>query len=163
MPNVMAALPECWWRSLFMGRKVWLTRETRLNLQGCPKLPNRSQPLVGRRSPYYANMRRRHCCLTSFFPIVDTCLSCEDTVRQSCAKVPRWPIIFGDFLRLVFSASRMQYISDLHPKCTLKAKFHYAICFEAGRRPASNQLRTSFEPASVMEFGFKATPCVEAW
>ena len=26
--------------------------------------------------------------------------------------------------------------------------------FEAGQRPASNLLRTSFEPASVMEFGF---------
>ena len=38
---------------------------------------------------------------------------------------------------------------------SLKAKFHYAVWFEACRRPASNQLRTSFEPASVMEFGFK--------
>jgi len=36
----------------------------------------------------------------------------------------------------------------------LKGKFHYAIWFEAGRRPASNQLRTSSEPASVMEFVF---------
>ena len=34
--------------------------------------------------------------------------------------------------------------------CTVKAKLHYAIWFE----PASNQLRTSSEPASVMEFGF---------
>jgi len=31
-----------------------------------------------------------------------------------------------------------------------EAKFHYAIWFE----PASNQLKTSFEPASVMEFCF---------
>jgi len=35
-----------------------------------------------------------------------------------------------------------------------EAKFHHAIWMEAGRRPASNQLRTSSEPASVMEFGF---------
>jgi len=34
-----------------------------------------------------------------------------------------------------------------------KAKFHYAICFEAGRRAALNLSATSFEPASVMEFG----------
>jgi len=45
-----------------------------------------------------------------------------------------------------------------------EAKFHYAIWFVAGRRqvrswsatsfkPALNQLQTSFEPASVMEFG----------
>jgi len=55
----------------------------------------------------------------------------------------------------------------------LKAKFHYASWFEAGwfeagRRqvrswsptsfePVRDQLRTSFEPASVMEFGFNRT------
>jgi len=53
--------------------------------------------------------------------------------------------------------------------CCVKAKFHYASCFgagselvriEAGSKPnsitlsGSNQLRTSFEPASVMEVGF---------
>jgi len=32
----------------------------------------------------------RYCYLTSFFPIVDTCLSYEDIARQSCAMVPRW-------------------------------------------------------------------------
>ena len=25
-----------------------------------------------------------------FFPIVDTCLSCEDMARESCAMVPKW-------------------------------------------------------------------------
>jgi len=25
-----------------------------------------------------------------FFPLVDTCLSCEDIARQSCEMVPRW-------------------------------------------------------------------------
>jgi len=41
------------------------------------------------------------CCLTCFFPIVDTCLSCEDIAPQTCAMMPRWRI-FGDFLRPVF-------------------------------------------------------------
>jgi len=27
--------------------------------------------------------------LNNFFPIVDTCLSCEDRARQSCGMVPR--------------------------------------------------------------------------
>jgi len=83
-------------------RKVWLTpttrccavtlsrRETSWNLQGCPKLFNRSQPLVGRSSPYCEDMWRRYRCFTSVFPIVDTCLSCEDIARQICAMVPRW-------------------------------------------------------------------------
>ena len=38
----------------------------------------------------HVDMWRTYCCLTSFFPIVDTCLSCEDITRQSCAMVPRW-------------------------------------------------------------------------
>jgi len=57
----------------------------------------------------------RYCCLTSFFPIVDKCLSCEHMARQSCAIVPRWR-----FLRPVFAASRVQRISDLHSKFALR-------------------------------------------
>jgi len=37
------------------------------------------------------------------FPIVDTCLSCEDIARQSCAMVRRWRFL-ATFLRPVFSA-----------------------------------------------------------
>ena len=90
------------WRPLF-NAALWLTptilecravtlrrRETRWNLLGCPKLTKWSQPLVGRNSPYCKDMWERYCCLTSFFPIVNTCLSCEDIARQSCAMVHRW-------------------------------------------------------------------------
>ena len=114
------------WRPLFnaaeFGRRPLLKcravkprrRERRRNLQGCPKLANGSQPLIGRSSPYYEDMWRRYRCLTNFFPIVDTCLSSEDTARQSCAMVPRWR-----FLRPVFSASDVQHISNLHSKFAL--------------------------------------------
>jgi len=61
----------------------------------------------------------RYCCLTSFFPIVDTCLSCEDIVRPSCAIVRRWQIFFAIFASCI-SASRMQHVSDLHPKFALR-------------------------------------------
>ena len=91
------------WRPLLKCRAVTMPRrETRWNLQGCLKLANRSQPLVGRSSPYCEDMWGRHCCLT-FFPIVDMCLSCEDMpiARQSCAMVPRWQF-FGDFWVLHF-------------------------------------------------------------
>jgi len=89
------------WRPLF-NAAVWLTPTTGVpcsnaaktrnafKFAGCPKLASRSQPLVGRSSPYYKDMWRRYRCLTSFFPIVDTCLSCEDTARESCAMVPKW-------------------------------------------------------------------------
>ena len=90
------------WRPLLECRAVTLPRrETRWNLQGCPKLTKRSQPLVGWSSPYCGDMWRRYCCLTSFFPIVDTFLSCEDIARRSCGMVPRWQL-FGDFLRPVY-------------------------------------------------------------
>ena len=76
------------------------------------------QPLVAVRSPYSGDMWRRYYCLTSFFPIINTCLSCKDTARQRCAMVPRWQI-FGDFLRPAFPASCLHHISDLHSKFAL--------------------------------------------
>jgi len=58
------------WRPLLECLAVTLPRrETRWNLQGCPKLANKSQPLVGRSSPYCEDIWGRYCCLT-IFPIV---------------------------------------------------------------------------------------------
>ena len=57
--------------------------------------------------------------LNKFFPIVDTCLSCEDIARQSCALVPRWRFL-ATFLRPAFPASRVQQVSDLHLKFALR-------------------------------------------
>ena len=114
MPNVMAAL----WRPLFNAAEFgWSPvleyhavtlprRKTRWNLQGCPKLPDRSHPLVGWRSPYCQDMWRRYCCLTSFFPIVDVYLSCKDMAWQSCAMVPRWQIFEDFFASCIFSEPR---------------------------------------------------------
>ena len=59
------------WRSLLEYRAVTLPRretlETRWNWQGCSKLANGSQPLVGRSSPYYEDTQRSYRCLTTFF------------------------------------------------------------------------------------------------
>jgi len=56
------------WRPILECRAIMLPRrETSWNLQGYPKLPDRSQLLVGRSSWYCGNMWRRYCCLTSFF------------------------------------------------------------------------------------------------
>jgi len=113
MPNVMVALPNIGGalysttQSLadahyYTCRAVTLPRrETSRNLVGCPILTKRSQPLLGRSSPYCGDIWRTYCCLTTFFPIVDMCLSCEDIARQSCAMVPRWRF-FATYLRPVF-------------------------------------------------------------
>ena len=95
------------WRSLLDCHAVMLPRrESRWNLQGCPKLVNRFQPLVCRSSPYCEDIWRRYCCLTSFFPTVNTCLSCEDIARQSWAMVRRWRIFWRFFPSCIFSAPR---------------------------------------------------------
>ena len=133
-------------------RKVWLTpttrcravtlprRETSWNLLGCPKLVNRSQPLVGPSSPYCENMWSIYCCLTSFFPIVDVCVSCEDIARQSCAMVPRWRFL-ATFLRPVFSANCVQQVSDLHLKFTLRV----TLCVEVWQTSNLRRLRLGEE------------------
>ena len=114
-------------------RKVWLTPTTRvpcsnaakmrnpLKFAGVPQTDNRSQPLMGRSSPHYEDIWRRYWCLTSFFPTVDTCISCEDTARQSCPIVRRWRF-FASFLPPVFAASRVQHISDMHSKFALRSR-----------------------------------------
>ena len=124
------------WRPLLECRAVTLPRrETRWNLLGCPKSLNGSQPLVYCIACLLFMLHScilnwwwwiddncedvwgRYCSLTSFFLIVDACLSCKDIAQQSCAMVPRWRVL-GDFLGPAFPASRVQYISDLHSKFT---------------------------------------------
>jgi len=71
-------------------------------------------------SPYYEDMWRRYCCLTSFFfrLSIRTCVSCEDMARQNYAMVPKWRF-FGEFLGSAFPASRAQHVSDLRSKFAL--------------------------------------------
>jgi len=81
------------WRPLFNAAKFgWrplltLPRcETRWNVQGCPKLANRSQLLVGRSSLYYEDVWRRYRCLTSFFRLSIHALA----AKIQADKVVRW-------------------------------------------------------------------------
>ena len=65
---------------------------------GAPKLMNWSQPLVGWSSPWgHVEETWGHVeeilLFNKFFPIFNTCLSCEDTARQSCAMVHRWQFL----------------------------------------------------------------------
>jgi len=104
-------------------------RETHWNLQGRPKLTKRSQPLVGRSSPYYGDVWRRYCCLISLFRLLMHAL----VAKISPDKVVGW-CPDGDFLRDVFSASQAQHVSDLHSKFTLRP--HHA--WKYGRHPISD-------------------------
>jgi len=141
MPNMMVALPN---KDPSVQRcKVWLTsttrcravtlprRETHSNLEGCPKMVNRSQPLLSRKFTILWGHVEDILLLNKFFPIVDTYLSCkEDIARQSCAMGPRWRFLVT-FLCPVFSASRMQQVSGLHLKFALRP--HHV--WKYGRHP----------------------------
>jgi len=123
------------WRPILECRAVTLPRrETRWNYLGCPKLPDRSQLLVGRSSLYCADVWRRYSCLTNVLPIVDTCLICEDIARQMCAIVPRWRFL-ATFASCI-STSRVQHVSDLHLKFALRP---HHLC-KYGRHPICDGL-----------------------
>ena len=112
-------------------RKLWLTPNARapcsnaaktrnpLKFAGVPQTRQQVSAVSGPKFTILYGHMGRYCCLTSFFPVVDTCLSCEDIARQSCAMVRRWRL-FASFLRPVFPASRVQHISDLHSKLVLR-------------------------------------------
>ena len=111
-------------------RKVWQTPTTRVPCSNAAKTQNplKFAGVPQTRQQISAVSRPKFTILSGhvetvllfskiFFPIVDTCLSSEDIVRQICAMVPRWRFL-ATFLRPVFAASRVQHVSDLHSKFT---------------------------------------------
>jgi len=98
------------WRPLLECHAVTLPRhESRWNLQGHPKLANSSQPSACQSWGYVEEVS----VFNKLFPIVNICLSCEDTAGQSCAMVPKWQF----FASCIFS---VQIISYMHSKFTLR-------------------------------------------
>ena len=97
---------EYTWRHLF-NAAVWLcsnaakTRKCPLKFAGCPKLTKRSQPLVGRSSPYCKGMWGRYCCLTIFFRlsihalVVETDRKRISRFRPKTKTGRKWNFIFG--------------------------------------------------------------------
>ena len=115
------------WRPLF-NAAVWLTPTTRVLCSNAAKtrnplngVPQTNETISATSRPKFTILwghLEEILLLNRFFPIVDTCLSCEDIARQSCAMVHRWRFL-ATFLRPVFAASRVQHISDLHSKFAL--------------------------------------------
>ena len=95
------------WRPLF-NAAVWLTPTTTVLCSNAAKMRNLLN-LTG------VPQTNEPTSATS----VDTCLSCKDIARQSCAMACRWRT-FGNFLHPVFLASGVQHISDMHSKFTLR-------------------------------------------
>jgi len=82
---------EFGWRPLLECHAVTLPRrKSRWNLQGCPKLANRSQLSVSCKFTILWGHVEEVSVFNKFFLIVDTCLNWEDTAQQSCLMVPKW-------------------------------------------------------------------------
>jgi len=126
-------------------RKVWLTSTTwppcsnaakTRNPLKCAGVPQTRQQISAASRQKFTILRGRLediLRLNNFFPIVDTCLSCEDIVRQSCAMVPKCRI-FDGFLDPAVPASRVQHVSDMHSKFALRP--HHV--WKYGRHPISD-------------------------
>jgi len=89
------------WRPLF-NAAVWLTPTTRVlcsnaaktrNPLKLPGVPQTNETVSAANGPKFTILWGHVgeiLLLNKFFPIVDTCLSCEDIARQSYGMVPRW-------------------------------------------------------------------------
>jgi len=122
-PNIVQSLVDRRWATSLQ----WQSQDAKpWNLLGCSKLTNWSQPLVGRSSPYCEDVLEKYCSLAGFYDC--WCM------RQICAMVSRWRI-FSDFLRSVFSVSRVQHVSDVRLKFALRP--HHV--WKYGRHPISDR------------------------
>jgi len=61
-----------------------------LKFVGVPQTPEPVSVVSGPKFTILSGHVEEVLLLNNLFPIVDTCLSCEDMARQSCAMVPRW-------------------------------------------------------------------------
>jgi len=126
-------------------RKVWLTPTTGVQCSNAAKtrnpsklagVPQTTEPISAATGPKVTILWghvEEILLLNKFFLTVDICLSCKDTSRQICTMVRSWRIL-GDFLHTVFSASRVQHVSYLHPKFALRP--HHM--WKYGRHPISD-------------------------
>jgi len=133
------------WRPLFNAAKfgwrhhwsaVSNAAKTRnlLKLAGVPQTPKPISAVSGPKFTILCRYLEEILLLNKFFPIVDACLSYEDIALQSCTMVRRWRF-FGDFFASCFSTSRVQHVSDLHPKFPLRP--HHM--WKYGRHPISDR------------------------
>jgi len=60
-----------------------------LKFEGVPQTPEPISAVSGPKFTILSGHVEEVLLLNKFFPIVETCLSCEDMARHSCAMVPR--------------------------------------------------------------------------
>ena len=129
MPNVMAALPNIGEALCSMPQSL-VTPTIRVPCSNAAKtrnplklagVPQTNEMISAASAPkkssqYCKDMCRRYCCLTSFFPIVDMCLSCEDIALQ----VVRW-CPHGEFLAIFYVLYFQRAACSMFQTCILNS------------------------------------------
>jgi len=67
-------------------------------------------------------------------------ISETNIAQQNCAMVPRWQSL-ATFFRPIFPASRVQYVSDLHLKFSLRPQYHTMCGSMADIQSATAEIR----------------------
>jgi len=78
--------------------------------------------------------------LHTFFPIVDTCLSCEDIARQSCAMCPD-----GDFLAIFYVLYFQRAACSTFWTCILNSHKGHTMCGKVWQTSNLRRLRLGEE------------------
>ena len=124
MPNVMATRPNID-GALCSTLRSWLTPITTVPCSKTAKTQNplkfagvsqTNEPISSVGGPKFT-ISAGHVqvwLFNNFFPIVDTCLSCEDTARQSCAMVPRWRFFCILYFQRAACSTLQTCILNLH-------------------------------------------------
>ena len=111
------------WRPLHAGVPCSNAAKTRkpLKLAGVPQTTGPISPASGSKFTILLGHVKQILLLNNFFPIVDTCLSCEYIARLSCAMVPRWRIFWKVVASCIFSdphAASFRPASQIRTKAT---------------------------------------------
>jgi len=117
MPNLMVALPNIGGtlcstpQSLadahyYMPCSNAATTRKPLKVAVVPQTPETISAASGPKFTILWSRVEEILLLKKFFPIVDTCLSCEDIARQSCGMVPRWRFFCVIFASCIFREPR---------------------------------------------------------
>ena len=137
-------------------------------------MPQTGKPISaanGLSSPYCENMWRRYCCL-AIFPIVETCLSCEDIAKQICAMVHRWCGPSANLecrsemccMQLAGNTGRKKLPFWYHRTTLLGYSFRIKACFNNWKKNLLNLITTSACPGNMVNFGLRmAEICWWVW
>ena len=116
-------------------RKVWLTPNTGVPCSDAAKtrnplkfagVPQTTRPTAAASGPKFTILWERVeeiLLLNRFFPIVDTCLSCEDIAREICEMVPD-----GDFLMIFCVLYLQRAPCSTFQTCILNSHQGHTLC-----------------------------------